>query len=164
MSFFSFDPEKVTENRGTFQPLPIGEYEVVISEVEVGESAQKKTPQIKMTLTVREDVEQPGKKRKIFQTLYFTEKTVEMNQRALKAMGVGAANFETIVDVAKAIQYKAVRVKIKHEEYEKDGETKITERVHYYNPTQYPIGSAAPSKDPFAGGPPANIGDEDLPF
>lgn len=162
MSFFSFDPQKV-EDRGSFQPLPIGEYEVIVSEVEVGESAQKKTPQIKMTLTVREDVQQPGQKRKIFQTLYFTDKTVEMNARALKAMGVTGQDFPTIVDVAKAIQYKAVRVKIKHEEYEKDGEQKVTERVHYYNPTQYPTGGSASKADPFASEPWTPTA-EDLPF
>jgi hypothetical protein len=165
MSFFNFD-EKQVETR-SFEPLPVGEYEVIISKVEPGVSSQKKTPQIATELTVRDDVDQPGKKRKIFHTLYFTPNTVQMNMSFLAALGLtGQQNFATIEDFAKAIVYKPLRVKIKHEEYENNqGETKTRERVHYVLGSQHIYSGGQPTADPFAvptgGGVPS---DDDLPF
>lgn len=165
MSFFSFD-EKQVETR-SFEPLPVGEYEVIISKVEPGVSSQKKTPQIAMELTIRDDVDQAGKKRKIFHTLYFTEKTVPMNMTFLAALGLtGQQNFASIEDFAKAIVYKPIRVKIKHEEYTNNqGEQKTRERVHYVLGTHHSYSGGQPVADPFevptAG---ATATKEDLPF
>jgi len=55
-------------NTGDFAPLPIGEYECFVSEAKIAESSNG-NPMVKVTLTVRDDVEQAGGKRKLFDNI-----------------------------------------------------------------------------------------------
>ena len=163
MSFLRTDYSNIG---GGFEPLPIGEYECIISEVKVDKS-QSGYDMLKLTLTIRDDVPQHGQKRKFFDNIVAMEKTMWKFNAIAKAAGLPAGQeFETIGDFAKAIQYKPVRVKNKHEEYNGSKQ----DRIAYYmeSKVQAPAGGVAagnPFADPFAGGStPVNVSDEDLPF
>ena len=177
MSFLRTDYSNIG---GGFEPLPIGEYECIISEVKVDKS-QSGYDMLKLTLTIRDDVPQHGQKRKFFDNVVAMEKTMWRFNAIAKAAGLPAGQeFATIGDFAKAIQYKPVRVKNKHEEYNGSKQ----DRIAYYmeSKVQAPAGGAAavdlfadpfaggaaavdPFADPFAGGSTTiNISDEDLPF
>jgi hypothetical protein len=108
-------------NTGDFAPLPIGEYECFVSKVEVTESSNGNA-MIKATLTVRDDIEQPGQKRKFFDNMVEMESMMwKFNQVAKAAQLEEGVDLETLADFAAAIQYKPVRIKNKHEVY--NGET-----------------------------------------
>jgi alpha-galactosidase/6-phospho-beta-glucosidase family protein len=160
----------------SFEPLPEGDYEVVISETKVDKSKEKQTPFVGMTMTVRDeaDINPVGRKRKIFHNMYYTEKTVGMFQALFKALlfdnGKQMASLE---DVAKEIKGCTVRVRLKHEKYQDaQGNTKTAERVHYFSQSQKPLSRALLTNDPFAANANTNnngfqmedMSDDDLPF
>jgi hypothetical protein len=147
-------------NTGDFAPLPIGEYECFVSKVEVTESSNK-NPMLKVTLTVRDDIEQQGQKRKFFDNMVETEKMMwKFNQVAKAAQLEEGVELETLEDFAAAIQYKPVRIKNKHEVY--NGET--NDRIAVWKESQYGGDFGSAEGDPFSGGGSIEIGDDDLPF
>jgi hypothetical protein len=156
----------------SFEPLPEGEYEVVITETKIDKSKEKQTPFIGMTMTVRDepDINPEGRKRKIFHNMYYTEKTVGMFQSLFKCLMFDQGReFGSLEDVAREIKGCTVRVKLRHEKYEDaQGNTKTAERVHYFMQSQKPLmrptGYTAMSEDPFAGNGQIDIQDDDLPF
>jgi hypothetical protein len=144
-------------NTGDFAPLPIGEYECFVSKVEVTESSNK-NPMLKVTLTVRDDVEQQGQKRKFFDNMVESEKMMwKFNQVAKAVQLEEGVELETLEDFAAAIQYKPVRIKNKHEVY--NGET--NDRIATWKESQY--GGDFGSGDSLENGS-IEIGDDDLPF
>ena len=164
MSFFKFDGN----NASTFEPLPEGEYEVVITETKTDVSSEKKTPYIGMTMTIRDeaDINPVGRKRKIFHNLYFTEKTVGMVNGFLKAlMFEQGREFDSMETMAREIKGCTVRVKVRHESYtDAQGQQKTAERVHYFKQSEKPLSRPAVNDDPFDNGGAINISDDDLPF
>lgn len=146
---------------GGFGVLPNGEYECIVSEVKVTESKAKE-PMLKVTLTIRDDIEQEGRKRKLF------ENTVERDTLAWKFNQMAKAcqleeglDLETLADFATAIQYKCVRVKLGQREY--NGE--MQNEVKGWMETKFEGGgSTRADGDPFAGSGQINISDDDLPF
>jgi hypothetical protein len=151
---------------GTFEPIPVGEYEVFFTDVEVKNSGAG-NPMIKATLTVRDDIEQPARKRKVWDNLVATSAAMWKFQQLFKALGFedGKEFPGGINEVAAAIKHQPVRVKIKHEQYIKDGESKTSEKIDYYSTSQVGgrMNPAANTSDPFATGT-APISDDDLPF
>jgi predicted RNA-binding protein with PUA-like domain len=148
-------------NTGDFAPLPIGEYECFVSKVETTTTSTSK-PMLKVTLTVRDDIEQPGQKRKFFDNMVEQENMMwKFNQVAKAAQLEEGVELETLEDFAAAIQYKPVRIKNKHEVY--NGET--NDRIAIWKESQYggDFGSGVDG-DPFSGGSSIEIGDDDLPF
>lgn len=141
---------------GTFEPLAVGEYEVIISEAKIETAKTSGNQMVKATLTVRQDVEQPGKNRKIFDNLVATQAAMWKFQQLFKALNFedGKSFSGGIVEVAKEIMNKPVRVKIKHENYTNgQGEQKVAERVDFYTTTQNPLAAGATTGgglDPFA--------------
>lgn len=156
--FFQLDPEQA---KSGFEPLPIGEYECIVTEAEVTTSSSG-NPMIKVTLTVRDDVEQDGHKRKIFDNLVATEKAMFKFHQVGKAIGVEQA--PSIESFAQSILYKPVRIKNKHEEYN----GKVNDRVAVYlEPNvEYKGAGQSAAPDPFATtGIPVDISDDDfVPF
>lgn len=135
-----------------FKPLPIGEYECIISEVKVSESSTGK-PMLKVTLTVRDDVEQEGGKRKFFDNVVEQENMQWKFQQIAKACALEEGlDIETLADFAGAIQYRNVRIKNKHEV--RDGEKQ--DKIAYW----------LESKEDGMGGDgnTIEINDDDLPF
>jgi hypothetical protein len=160
MSFLKTDYSDV--NTG-FEPLPVGEYECIISEVKVTQSSTNK-PMLKLTLTVRDDVDQEGGKRKFFDNMVEAENMMWKFQQVAKAAQLPAGqDIASLAEFASAIQYKPVRVKNKHRVYE--GETQDT--IKAFMESQVGGGDAASraAQDPFAnGGSPIEVSDDDLPF
>jgi hypothetical protein len=164
---------KVNHNEAqSFEPLPEGEYEVVVSETKVDKSTQKQTPYVGMTMTVRDeaDINPVGRKRKIFHNLYYTDKTVGQFQSLFKALLFDQGReFNELADVAKAIKGCTVRVKLRHEQYQDaQGNNKVAERVHYFMESQKPLirptGASSFGDDPFATSGSVDISDDNLPF
>jgi hypothetical protein len=156
MSFFKLDESQAG---GAFEPMPIGEYEAIITGAEVTNSANG-NPMIKITLTVRDDVDQEGKKRKVFDNAVATEKAMFKFHQLGKALGIEA--MATIEGFAQAMLYKPIRFKNKHEEYN----GKVNDKVNYYSPAQvdYNGQGGQVTGDPFAGSTSVDISDDDLPF
>jgi hypothetical protein len=145
-------------NTGDFAPLPIGEYECIVSKTEVTETSTGK-PMLKVTLTVREDVEQAGQKRKFFDNMVEQENMMwKFNQVAKAAQLEEGLDLETLADFGNAILYKPVRIKNKHEVY--NGET--NDRIANWKESQYGGGFGGAESGIETGG--IDIGDDDLPF
>jgi hypothetical protein len=147
-------------NTGDFAPLPIDEYECFVSKVETATTSTNK-PMLKVTLTVRDDIEQAGQKRKFFDNMVEQENMMwKFNQVAKAAQLEEGVELETLADFAAAIQYKPVRIKNKHEVY--NGET--NDRIAIWKESQYGGDFGSGEGDPFSGGGSIEIGDDDLPF
>jgi predicted RNA-binding protein with PUA-like domain len=144
-------------NTGDFAPLPIGEYECFVSKVETTTTSTNK-PMLKVTLTVRDDIEQLGQKRKFFDNMVEQENMMwKFNQVAKASQLEEGVELETLADFAAAIQYKPVRIKNKHEVY--NGET--NDRIAIWKESQY--GGDFGSGDSLENGS-IDISGEDLPF
>jgi hypothetical protein len=150
-----------TDVNAGFNALPIGEYECIISAVEMKKSSAG-NQMIKITLTVRDDVEQEGRKRKFFDNLVVMDNMMWKFQQVSKAVQLPAGeDIATPEDFAAAIQYKPVRIKNKHEVYNDEKQ----DRVAYYIESKVEGGDfSRVTDDPFAGGGAINISDDDLPF
>jgi hypothetical protein len=147
-----------TDVNAGFNALPIGEYECIVSEVKIADTSTGKK-MLKVTLTVRDDIEQEGRKRKFFDNLVEQDNMMWKFQQVAKAAQLPAGmDLDTLADFAGAIQYKTVRIKNKHEIYNDEKQ----DRVAFYIESKYEGGGTA---DPFAGqGGTIDIGDDDLPF
>jgi hypothetical protein len=144
--------EANTGNKQEYERLPEGEYEVVISEIEKRKSSSN-NDMLKVTLTVRADIEQEGKKRKVWDYLVDTEKAKFKFQQLAKALEIpNSKSFDTIDSFAKEILYKAVRVQIKHERSTYNDKVYTNERVAVYKPATKPYvdqPTTASSSTPF---------------
>lgn len=160
--FFTYDEKQAG---GSFDLLPAGDYEVIISSTEVTESSAG-NPMIKAVLTIRNDVEQEGQKRKLFENYVATEKAMFKFHQVAKALewgqGEGVANLE---EFAERILYQAVKVKLKVGKPQNGYEAK--NEIVTYMPTDYPYaGAGSNQEDPYAldDGKPIDISEDDLPF
>lgn len=145
-----------SEVNGDFAPLPIGTYECIVSEVKVTKTATTNKPMLKVTLTVRDDIEQEGQKRKFFDNIVEQENMMWKFQQVAKAAQFPeGTDVESLEHFAELLQYKTVAIKNKHREY--NGEK------------QDSIGSWLESKaegggEAFTGNGQLDISDDDLPF
>lgn len=152
MGFLRTDYSEVSTG---FEPLPVGDYECIISKTEVTETKETKKPMLKVTLTVREDIEQEGQKRKFFDNMVEQENMMWKFQQVAKAAQLEqGVELDTLADFAAAILYKPVTIRNKHRVY--NGETQDT--VGFYKESQFEAGSGAGT------GAPIDISDDDLPF
>jgi hypothetical protein len=162
MSFFQYDEKQAGSG---FDPVPKGEYEMIISEAKAVESSSG-NPMIKVTLTIRTDVEQEGGKRKVFDNLVQTEKAMFKFHNLAKALGwapgEGAATLE---EFAEKIIFQPVRAKldIRVQSGYNPSNTVVT-----YLPAQVPYegGQGTEGANPFTmtGVAAINVTDDDLPF
>jgi hypothetical protein len=150
MGFLRTDYSEV--NTG-FAPLPIGEYECIVSDAKVAETSTGK-PMLKVTLTVRDDIEQEGQKRKFFDNMVEQENMMWKFQQVAKAAQLEqGVDLETLADFAQAILYKPVRIKNKHEVYNEEKQ----DRIAYWLEAKFEGGGVAPTGT-------NDISDDDLPF
>lgn len=158
---------------GNFGVLPEGEYEVIISDIKKKQTKAKNADMLNLTLTIRDDYEQEGQKRKVFDNLVAMEAVAFRWQQIYAAVGIeDNASFTSLEDIIEALHMKALRVKLKIEEY--NGSDKNA--VAFYKKSM--IGEGAPASsvfdasptdignnDPFDNqGGAINISDDDLPF
>lgn len=131
-----------------YEKLPEGEYEVVISEVEKRKSTSN-NDMLKVTFTVRSDIEQQGKKRKVFDYLVDTEKAKFKFQQLAKALQFpNDKSFNTIEEFAKAILFEPARITVKHERSEYNGKTYTNERVSAYKTASKPYDQGSTTTSP----------------
>lgn len=153
---------------GSFGILPEADYECVISEIKQDVSKGEKTKgalMLKITYTIREDVEQEGKKRKIFDQLIDHESTSFKFDQLYAALGFeDGREFNSVEEVIDAIAYGCVIVHTKNEVYQE----KTSAKVHYLKPSEVEKANKPANGgnyDPFAdNGQPIDISADDLPF
>jgi hypothetical protein len=158
MGFLRTDYSEV----GGFGVLPVGEYECIVSAVEVTQTKETKKPMLKATLTIRDDIEQEGKKRKLFDNMVEQENMMwKFNQVAKACQLEEGIELETLADFATAIQYRTVRVKLGKRTYNGEEQNEIKGWME----SKYEGGSnPANGEDPFAGNGQIDVSDDDLPF
>lgn len=129
MSFFTVDHDQA----GDFSPIPPGEYEAYISSVDIktfGTGSRGLTAQY----TIRDDVDQPARKRKLFDNGVLTEAAMFKFNAWAKAVGIPqGATFnsedEVLNGFAKAMKGKPVKIKISHDPKRVSEGSKYIERV-----------------------------------
>lgn len=155
---------------GGFDPLPKGDYEMVVTEVKIrqGETAfSSGNTGLDVTLTVRNDVEQEGAKRKVFDTLVALPSVMFKFQQYSVAVGLEeGTKIESLEAFAKAIMYKPVTATLGIDSYVKDGDKVFKNDVKAIKPAKTGYAGGAPTGgDPFSDdGKPIDISDDDLPF
>lgn len=156
MSFLKVNPD----NAGGFSPIKPGKYEVVISEVKKDKAKSSGAEMLKLTLTIRSNVDQEFKKRKVFDNLVVSENAMFRFDQVAVACGYGKDHdFATIDEFAKAIRGQVVAVTIKNETY--DG--KIQDRVAQYHVSEYPVQrDEEEAGEEYDGG--IEVSEDDLPF
>ena len=179
---FTMDTKATEEAKNATGLLEPGEYEVFITGVDPYHVAGTGTPGVQMVLTVRDDVEQRGQKKKIWETCWINpEKEVTINRlRSVFQAAVGLADGEEISpEKAKGLLGKAMRVEIEVQKYENaNGEEKEKNAVTFFGFYPPTVQGEAPEEmlekpnnneqqdntDPFGrSGKPIDISD-DLPF
>lgn len=146
MSFLKVNHEQA--GSGEYELIAEGEYETVISDVEVTES-KSGNPMLKLTITLRNDVKQPHRKQKLWDYLVATEKAMFKFHQVAKAVGLpNGKDFKSIEEFRNAILYKAVRVVVKQEESEYNGEKRTQARIKTYALATVEY-NAPTAKDPF---------------
>lgn len=168
MSFLKTNKEAA----GTgFEPVKPGKYEVVISEVKLektGPNSQNPgTDMLNLTLTIRSNVEQDFKKRKLFDRLVASEKAMfKFHQVGTAVLGDGI-EVGTIQEFAKAIKNQCVKVTVTNRKETYEGQERIRENISFYAPSDYPVGGGE-SDEGFNAfeddGEAPVISDNDLPF
>jgi hypothetical protein len=163
MSFFSVNHNEAQS--GVFEPVTPGNYEVVISEVKK-ETFNSGNKGLKLTFTIREDVDQLHGKRKIFNNLVAMETAMFNWNNIAKATNMpdGQA-FETADDVINAfgkhLQGKTLKIRVAHREY--NGKT--YEDVKGYSESEAAGTTLTGDSNPFSvpNGAPPLPGDGDAP-
>lgn len=146
------------DEAGGFELLPNGDYECMVSEVKVTESSTGK-PMLKATLTIRDDIEQQGQKRKLFDNMVEQENMMWKFQQVAKAAQVpNDADIPSLSDFAAAIQYKPVRVTLGQRVY--NGETQ--NQIKGWKESKYSDGADVNFNNLGDGG--FEVNDDDLPF
>lgn len=156
---------------GGFDVLPNGKYEAVVTQVDIkdGEKAFKSgSIGMNVTLTIRNDVEQAGAKRKVFDTLVAVPAAMFKFQQYAKAVGISEGAFiSSLPAFAKEILYKPVKITLGTDTYLKDGEQVQKNVVKNCEPSDIPYAGGSPdgSADPFANSETAvDVSGEDFPF
>lgn len=178
MTYFQINHDDAQD----FTPIPVGSYEAIISSVEV-KTASSGNKMLSLVHTIRDDVSQEAKKRKVFDNLVVTEKAMFRFQNIAKATAMpNGASFDSeealLNGFAKHLKGKPLRITIKHD----NNRTTFIEQVAGYAPSEEAGTNPLPSSNPFeaqgslqngaqgAGAPPwadgtaPNISDDDLPF
>lgn len=142
-------------NTGDFAPLPVGDYECIVSAATVKPTSTGKQ-MVSVKLTIREDVEQQGQKRNFFDNLVVQDNMMwKFNQVSKAAQLPEGEEIASVEDFAQAILYKPVVIRNKHEVY--NGETQ--DRVASWKVSETEGGEFAG-----ADGGSLDISDDDLPF
>lgn len=154
-------------NVGGFPELPVGEYEVIFAECEAKQSSTG-NPMIAAKLTIRDDVDQKGHGRNIFDYLVASEAAMFKINSVGKLLGLDGIEFDSIGDFAKVIHGRCIRIKTKNEPYTNQaGETTNSPKVAYYMASKVEAREIAvpAGHDPFADdGRPIDINEDVLPF
>ena len=122
--------------------LADGTYEAVISAISE-DATQGGTKFINCVLTVRNDVEQKGKNALIFHRIWMAKATGKYNKSMLNTIGKYAQmdenkKYQSLEDVFEDLSGKPVRVTVKNEESEYNGNTYKNLNVKRWDYTKFP--------------------------
>lgn len=149
MSFFTANHD---EAKNKFEPIKPGKYEVVVTEAKPDVAKSSGNPVIKVTYTVRTDVDQLFQKRKVFDNFTATPAAMFKFQQMAKAMGLpDGQGVDSIEAFANLMVYKAVKITVTNKKETYQGEEKIKENVAFIDVPGVPYsgGSGGPSANPF---------------
>lgn len=175
MTGFSLDFENTFEGGG----IADGTYEVLISFT--GEDATKGGAEYAdFRLTVRNDIDQKHKNQIIFEKIFKAKATGKYNMMMFNTIGKAAQlqkgkSYNSIDELLADYLNKPLRVTVKNEESEYNGNTYNNLNVKKWEPTQFPSVQHVYKKKenaPAAGNsqsyenplPPIEVNDDDLPF
>ena len=139
-----------------WEPLPEGEYVMVVHEVEEV-TAKTGTPGIRVTfrVAVGEHRDHP-----VTDTLWITPKAMPFVMQRLEALGVQVPNGPLTID-ERLLHGRRAQLLVRHEPWEdRDGNARVAERVKAYEPVP---GDSSSTPDPLANAVPART-DDDIPF
>lgn len=163
--------EEQVNSQPSFGPLEEGWYEVFITGVDPNiVSSQKGTPGIEVVFTVRDDVEQDGQRKKVWETLWVSPKAMVRIYQLLKVVGVPDGEDLEKEDIVKALKGKPVQIEVAIDTYTKsNGEQGQKNVVTFMGFKEANHGGRfveeGSNDDPFAtNGQPIDISDESLPF
>lgn len=179
-----FDSKKASSG---FAVLPAGKYEAFVDGGQF-KTASTGSPMINWKFKIRNDVDQEGKGRIIFNNLVFNAKTEGMVHGFLKAIGApDGMEFNDYQDIINYATGKAILINLKVTQYKGEDQNNVSwveASTIGGGRVDNPFGEAAPATadpfantdigDPFAGQPdpfatgaytpPAQTDDEDAPF
>jgi len=138
MSFLTVDTYDDVQEMD-FQPLEPGWYEVY-AENRTFDKASTGTPFTEFVFVVRSDVEQEGKRRKIWHRFFHTEKTKGIVKAFLKALGVPTGvTFNSQEEFGNYCLGKPVKARIDVETYQdRNGNFKQKNVIKRFAETDYP--------------------------
>jgi len=173
---YNKDEAKKVEEENTFAPLPAGDYEAFITKVDPNEVAGTGAKGIELIFTIREDVEQEGQKRKIYDNIWMIGKDGQPSKAQARVqvlaskLGIPDAQItpDNVIELLYGKPVKITLVQRKH-----DG--KIYNNVDYmgFKEAEHggrwtepnPVSTVTASEDPFAqAGSPINIDEDEMPF
>lgn len=155
MSFFKFDESNAS---APFELVAEGKYEAVIVNAEAG-TTQAGKPKLSVDFEIRSDVNQNHQGAKVLYNNFTFEHEVSVKivNSLLKACGFPhGQSFNSPEEMAQALFNKHLEIRVKHEEYTKDGEKRKAAKAKSYD-----ISKVNP---PQPSGPSITVGDSDLPF
>ena len=139
MSFMTVDHSKAQQGR--YMP-PEGEYECLIQEAKY-DTTRGGTEYLRITLRIREDVEQEGQGETIDWPVWKKKQPTSKDPEGFPAGTIqhisrvvnfeNGTSFDSIDDWMRALAKKPIKVEIRHEEYQ--GNTNA--RVRYVHETEY---------------------------
>lgn len=139
--------------------VPEGQYLVQIIEAKEIRSQQKGTPGIECTFEI---VGGPDNGRKLFDTLWITQGAAGRVKWCLEAAGIPVPNGKLAIDPF-MLQSKRVKVTVRHEKYQKEGEERTAARVKAWDAATSGFSPGAPTGAP-ASASPAAAKDDEIPF
>lgn len=161
-SFFKANSSEAGGNTD-FTPVPEGTYEAIVSEVDI-KTFSTGNKGLSVKYTIRDDVDQAGKKRVLFDNAVVTEKAMfKFHQFAKVATELDGKDFKDadhlLKEFARALKGKPLKVTIKHD----PSRDNFIERVVGLDRSE--LGAGGAGSNPFAGeGKAIEISDDDLPF
>lgn len=153
--------DDTTNDSVEYEQIKDGEYEVEIESIEETEIPTTHTPKLKFVYTIRSDVEQNFKGRKIFEDRFKLKDTHDYNKKRLRQI-VGATKraeptqaFPTLKDVLDFLVGKQVVVNVKNEDDSYNGKTRTKLNVKFYKESQHKPQTLSTQVD---------LNDDELPF
>lgn len=126
------EEKKSSTKKEAFKTITPGDYEAVIEKVEVTTS-NNGNEMIKLQVTLRNDIDQEFKNRKLWDYVTNTEKSLWRFDQIAKAVQIpDGTNIESVQDFAKAIEGEYVKVSIKQAP---GPYNKKVDRISFYNKT-----------------------------
>ena len=130
---FRFNPNEVEDDRreGGFQPVPEGEYSVVIDSAEIKETRKGDGRYLALAFRI---VSMKSHGRLIFNNYNFVnpnEKAVQIARKEMKKLCLAVGINREITDINEFIN-RELNIKVKVDEYEYNGETKKSNKITHY--------------------------------